>query len=217
VGSGDRARRPRGGASTIDRLVLASASPRRRDLLGLISPEFEVVPSRADETLDGPATPAAIAAIAARKARAVAAALDRAIVLGADTVVVLDGEALGKPRDPAEARAMLGRLRGRTHVVITGVAAVDAATGRLVTGAAETAVMMADYPAGLVEAYVASGAPLDKAGAYGIQDCDGALVAGWIGPYSNVVGLPLDETRRVLVSLGATVRTGAAAPRAAAP
>jgi septum formation protein len=184
-------------------LVLASASPRRRELLRRLCPEFTVVPSDVDESLPDPVTAAAVADLALRKARMVAARIDAGVVLGADTVVVLDGHALGKPRDAAEARAMLARLRGRSHDVITGIAVVDAATGRAAASTVVTHVVMASYPDALVGEYVASGAPLDKAGAYGIQDLDGVLVAGWIGSYTNVVGLPLDETRRLLSGLGA--------------
>jgi septum formation protein len=183
-------------------LVLASASPRRRELLRLIQPEFDVVPGDVDEALDGPVSAAVIRSLAERKARAVAGRTARGVVLGADTVVIDAGEPLGKPRDPGEAREMLRRLRGRAHEVVTGLAVVDASTGRSATAAARTVVVMARYDDALIEAYVASGAPLDKAGAYGIQDLDGALVSAWIGSYSNVVGLPIDETRRLLGGFG---------------
>ena len=141
--------------------------------------------------------------LALRKARAVAAGVGEGVVLGADTLVVLDGEALGKPRDAADAAAMLRRLRGRGHEVITAIAAVDAATGREAAEAVITAVQMADYTDADIAAYVASGEPLDKAGAYAIQERGAALVAGVSGSYTNVVGLPVDETRRLLESLGA--------------
>jgi MAF protein len=137
-------------------------------------------------------------------------------VVGADTLVVLDGEALGKPGGPDEARTMLRRLRGRPHEVLTGVAAVEAPAGRAVTGAARTVVLMAHYSDAEIDAYVASGQPLDKAGAYGIQDRQGALVAGWIGPYSNVVGLPLALTRRLLADLGVAL-SAEPRPRGRAP
>lgn len=183
-------------------LVLASASPRRCELLRRLGHEFAVVPSEVDESLPVPVTTGAVAELALRKARAVAGRVARGTVLAADTVVVLDGQPFGKPRDAGEARAMLARLRGRSHDVITGVAAVDAETGRAATAEVVTRVVMAAYPDALVSEYVESGAPLDKAGAYGIQDLDGALVAGWIGSYTNVVGLPLRETRRLLAELG---------------
>ncbi len=193
------------------KVILASASPRRRDLLGTICRDFEVVPSEIEETLEGGPTPHAVAALALSKARAVAARVGDGVVVGADTVVVLDGLALGKPAGPAEARSMLRRLRGRTHEVITGVAVVDARRGRHAVRAVVSRVLMADYPDATIDGYVASGAPLDKAGAYAIQDLGGALVAGLEGSYTNVVGLPVEETRELLEEFGVPV-SGPPAP-----
>ncbi|PYN31388.1 MAG: septum formation protein Maf [Candidatus Rokuibacteriota bacterium] len=187
------------------RLVLASASPRRRELLRSIAPQFEVVPSEIEETLeDGPA-PVAVARLALRKARAVAARVREAVVLAADTVVILDGAALGKPADAREARAMLRRLRGREHEVITGVAVLDSRTGREASTSVVSRVRMAAYSDATLEAYVATGAPLDKAGAYAIQDLGGALVERLAGSYTNVVGLPVEETRWLLAEFGVPV------------
>ncbi|HSE91724.1 MAG TPA: Maf family protein [Methylomirabilota bacterium] len=183
-------------------LILASASPRRLELLERLTREFRVVPADVDETLAGGPTPEAVAALALRKARTVAVRLEQGVVLGADTVVVIDGDVLGKPADAAEARTMLYRLRGRRHEVITGLAVVDAAGGRSATEAVVTGVVMRGYDDATIDAYVASGEPLDKAGAYAIQATGGALVAGWLGSYSNVVGLPLDATRRLLAGFG---------------
>ena len=185
--------------------MLASASPRRRELLRDICSQFEVVPSEIDEALDDGPTPEAVAGVALRKARAVAARAGEAVVLAADTVVVLDGAALGKPADPEEARAMLRRLRGREHKVITGVAVVDTRTGREASLAVVSRVRMAVYSDTTLESYVASGAPLDKAGAYAIQDLGGALVERLAGSYTNVVGLPVEETRRLLADFGVRV------------
>ena len=185
--------------------MLASASPRRRELLRDICSQFEVVPSEIDEALDDGPTPEAVAGLALRKARAVAARAGEAVVLAADTVVVLDGAALGKPADPEEARAMLRRLRGREHKVITGVAVVDSRTGREASLAVVSRVRMAVYSDTTLEGYVASGAPLDKAGAYAIQDLGGALVERLVGSYTNVVGLPVEETRRLLADFGVRV------------
>ena len=127
------------------------------------------------------------------------------VVLGADTIVVVDGVALGKPTDAADARAMLRRLRGREHEVITGVAVVDARSGRTRATAVVSRVRMADYAEADIEAYVATGEPLDKAGAYAIQGRGGGLVAGLQGSYSNVVGLPLEETAGLLAAFGVPV------------
>ena len=192
-------------------LILASASPRRRELLRRICPEFSVEASDVDEALAAGPVPPAVAALALRKARAVARRTATGAVLAADTVVVVDGEVLGKPAGPAEARAMLRRLRGRAHDVFTGVAVVDAATGREASGTARSRVLMASYPDATIDAYVASGAPLDKAGAYAIQDLGGHLVDGLVGSYTNVMGLPLGVTRRLLAGFGVPV-SGEPAP-----
>ena len=184
------------------RLILASQSPRRRELLHEIFSEFEVIPSEVDETLEPGPIEQAVVSLALRKARAVAARATRGVVLAADTVVVIDGMVLGKPADPEEARGMLRRLRGRGHQVITGVAVVDAATGRAESTAVVSRVVMAAYPDATIAAYVASGAPFDKAGGYAIQDLGGTLVDGVVGSYTNVVGLPVDATRRLLERCG---------------
>ena len=183
-------------------LILASASPRRRELLAQLGIDFTVLPSLIPE-VHGATPPAeAITAVALAKARAVAqrvADQPLAVVLGADTEVVLDGRLLGKPRDAADAVRMLGELRGRTHEVITGVALVRAGeAGPEETTAVITRVRMAEYSEAQIEAYVATGEPLDKAGAYAVQGLGGRLVAEVDGCLSNVVGLPLSTTRRLL-------------------
>jgi len=127
------------------------------------------------------------------------------VVLGADTIVVIDGRALGKPADPDDARAMLRTLRARTHEVMTGIAVVDAATGRFAVDTVISHVTMAAYSDAAIDAYVAGGEPLDKAGAYAIQGAGGVLVAGLEGSRSNVVGLPLAATAALLGRFGVTV------------
>jgi septum formation protein len=183
-------------------LVLASASPRRRALLARLVAGFRVEPVDVDETLDRPVGAAAVAAVALRKARAAAARVERGPVLAADTVVVLEGTPLGKPQDLEDARRMLLGLRARVHEVITGVAVVEAATGRVELGVGVSRVLMRDYPRSAVEWYLATGEPFDKAGAYAIQGQGARLVAGWTGAYSNVVGLPLDVVARLLAGFG---------------
>ena len=181
-------------------LVLASASPRRRALLDRLGLTFRVEPTDADETWpDDLDVGAAAEAIALRKAESVDA--PGALVLAADTVVVLGGEVLGKPRDPAHAAATLRRLSGRTHDVVTGIAlALD---GRRHTAHERTAVTFGGLTDAEIDAYVATGSPLDKAGAYGIQDDAGALLVERIeGDYFNVVGLPI---RRLYQTLRAFV------------
>lgn len=169
-------------------LVLASASPRRKHLLAHLGLTFDVVPTDADETWPDLEPGPAAEDVALRKAQAV----DRpeALVLAADTVVVLDGEILGKPADSDEAAATLRRLSGRTHTVVTGIAL--AYDGRTHTAHEQTRVTFADLSDAEIAAYVATGSSLDKAGSYGIQDEGGAfLVSGVQGDYFNVIGLPL--------------------------
>ena len=134
-----------------------------------------------------------------------AARVRRGVVLAADTIVVLDGEPLGKPASPDAAREMLRRLRGREHEVVTGLAVVDAGTGRATSTAVTSLVRMAEYSDATIDAYVATGAPLDKAGGYAIQDLGAELVAGVVGSYTNVIGLPVGETRRLLTEFGVPV------------
>jgi nucleoside triphosphate pyrophosphatase len=186
-------------------LVLASASPRRVELLRRICAEFRVLPSGLEEVLEEGSVGPAVARLAAAKARAVAERVGTGIVLGADTVVVIDGEALGKPGDRRAAVSMLRRLRGRAHEVITGVAVVDAASGRSEATAVVTRVVMAAVSDAEIDVYVATGEPFDKAGGYGIQGHGAALVAGWVGSYSNVVGLPLAATAALLTASGVPV------------
>ena len=164
--------------------------------------EFEVVPSEIEEVLDEGPIGDTVAQLALRKARAVAGRVGVGVVLAADTVVVVDGLVLGKPLGSEEARGMLVRLRGRWHEVITGVAVVDAGTGRAASTTAVSRVLMADYSDATLETYVASGLPFDKAGGYAIQDLGGALVDGMVGSYTNVIGLPVEATRRLLEDFG---------------
>ena len=190
-------------------LILASQSPRRRELLGLITRNFLVRPTGCDETLDC-ADPAEHALqIACRKcAAALAEAGPEDAVITADTVVYLDGLLLGKPRDPAEAAAMLSRLSGRTHTVCTGVAV--AFRGGTRTLCQQTRVTFYDLSRGLIDWYVSTGEPMDKAGAYGIQGRGALLVRDIAGDYSNVVGLPVAALYRLLVEMGVPLEKEAA-------
>ncbi len=177
-------------------IVLASASPRRRELLGLAGVPHRVQPSEVEETRAPGESPAGFAERAALdKARAVARGCPAgAWVLGADTVVVAGDEVLGKPRDREDGRRMLRLLSGRTHQVVTGVALVEAPAGRQAVFCTETAVAFRPLDEAWIEGYLDSGEPMDKAGAYGIQGRGALLVAGIQGSYTNVVGLPLGET-----------------------
>lgn len=183
------------------RLRLASASPRRRLLLPLLGLPVEAVAVDVDEQpLPGEAPRQTALRLALAKADAIGPATPGVATVAADTIVVLDGEQLSKPRDAAEARTMLRALRGRSHEVVTGVAVL--ASGQVHLGAVETRVTMRPYADREIERYIASGRPLDKAGAYAIQDADFAPVARIEGCYLNVVGLPLCEVNRGLVALG---------------
>jgi septum formation protein len=185
-------------------LLLASRSPRRADLLRTLGVAFAVVDVEVDETpwVDEAAA-AYVRRLARLKAEAGQAAHDGDLrpVLAADTTVMLDGLLLGKPRDDDEARAMLARLAGRRHQVLTGVALIDR-HGAIVDAVVVTEVEFRPLSAREIEAYIASGEPADKAGAYGIQGLGGALVARLDGSYSNVVGLPLAETALLLADAG---------------
>lgn len=187
-----------------DRLILASGSPRRKELLASAGFAFDVDVADVDETPpEDTNDPAGIAAaLAKRKAQAVLprrAAGD--VVLAADTVVSIGGELLGKPRDPADARRMLGRLSGATHVVATGWCVARASEAKEATGAVVTRVTFRSVLADEIEAYVATKEPYDKAGGYAIQGAAGVFVKSIEGSYSNVVGLPLAEIAAALASL----------------
>jgi septum formation protein len=193
------ARRAGGGLFYAGRtpVVLASASPRRVALLRQVGLEFTVADPGPDRDWPGRAEPRhGVRALALEKARRVAARRPEALVIGADTVVVARGVRLGKPADAEEARAMLRRLQGRTHEVWTGLAVVRAGEQR--TAAEVTAVQFVRLTEPEIAAYVATGEPLDKAGAYGIQGAAAQLVRRVEGDYSNVVGLPLARLRQLL-------------------
>lgn len=178
-------------------LVLASASPRRVALLRQAGAEFTVVDPGPDREWPGRAEPRhGVRALALDKARRVAAKRPEAVVIGADTVVVLRGRRLGKPADAAEARAMLERLHGRRHEVWTGVAVVRGDEQR--TGAECTVVHFQKLEPEDLDLYVRSGESLDKAGAYGIQGLAGQFVRRIEGDYGTVVGLPLARLRQLL-------------------
>ena len=184
--------------------VLASASPRRHELLAASGYGFEVVPADLDEeALTYGRDAIAIARRLARaKALHVASSRTDAAVLAADTVVSLRGVLLGKPSDAQDARRMLRALSGRTHRVVTGVALVLAGGRRPVVSHAVTRVHFRDLPDADIEAWIASGGPFDKAGAYGVQDAAFRPVQRYDGCYCNVMGLPLGVAVRLLDSAG---------------
>ena len=183
------------------RVVLASASPRRRALLTLIGVAHDVRPANVDETRRAGEPPTAYAERVARdKAGKVAASDRQAVVIAADTIVVVDGDVLGKPADGAEAEAMLRRLSGRGHTVHTAVAIAYGA--RLVSGLESVGVTFRALTARDISAYVATGEPMDKAGAYGIQGYGATLVERVDGDYFSVMGLGLRRVVALLEAIG---------------
>lgn len=181
-------------------IVLASASPRRRELLSLITEHFTVCPADADETLRDAPLGEEVTRLSRLKAEAVQAQYPNAVCIGSDTMVTIDGLRLGKPKDADEAASMLRRLRGRTHEVLTGLAVLTPDGGAHTLHTC-TRVTFRDFAEDELAAYLATGEPLDKAGAYGIQGLGRALVSGISGDYFNVVGLPVARLLREMDGL----------------
>ena len=181
------------------RVVLASQSPRRRQLLSLIGIEHEVRPANIDETYLTGEEPRAHAVRLAR-GKAAAIAVPDAVTIGSDTIVVVDGDVLGKPRDEDEAARMLSRLSGRSHTVITAVAVHWREA--MVSDAEEVGVTFRVLRERDIRGYIATGEPMDKAGAYGIQGYGATIVERVDGDYFSVMGLPLNRLVRLLESLG---------------
>lgn len=185
------------------RLILASASPRRRELLGQLRVPFEIVTAAVTEHEDPDTDPRVMVTHnAALKADWVAQRHPDAVVLGADTTVFLDGQALNKPVDAADARAMLRRLSGRTHTVFTGLALRHAALGLAIDDGDTSEVTFKTLDEATIEAYLARVPTLDKAGGYGIQDHGEMIVAGYSGEISTIVGLPINRTKQILTRCG---------------
>lgn len=186
-------------------LILASGSPRRRELIARLGYPFACRTSGLDEEKVEAPEPSMLASRLARmKARRVAGEVPSGLVLGFDTLVCLDGRILGKPTDRHDARQMLRALRGRTHDVITAVAAVEAASGREETAVVLSRVRMRRFGQSVLSRYLDTGDSLDKAGAYGIQTAGAGLVESFSGCYFNIVGLPLCELARLLDRFGRT-------------
>jgi len=185
------------------RLILASASPRRMRLLKQIGLDFDVLPSSVPEAWEENTSPLEIAQKLAReKAEAIAGALQSGVVIGADTLVVLGGRILGKPQNPDEAFRSLRKLSGRSHDVITAVVLLDAESGRALADEEVTRVFFREVSDQEIHAYIASGEPMDKAGAYGIQGRGALFVKRIEGCYTNVVGLPLGKLGEMLTQMG---------------
>lgn len=188
------------------RIILASGSPQRKELLEKIGLTFEVDPAAYVETIKSGMIPEEIAKYLSReKAWAVAKKYPDAIIIAADTFGVIGGEIIGKPHHATEAKKILGRLSGRSHRVITGFTIIDTQTGKAVTRSVETVVHFRKLTGDEINAYVSTGEPLDKAGAYGIQGLGALLVDRIEGDYYNVIGLPLNTLAKELESFGVNI------------
>ncbi len=184
------------------RIILASASPRRAELLRQMGYRFDVVPPDVDERVRERADPAEEAVrLAIAKADEVAARVEPAIIIAADTVVALGQQIIGKPRNRRHAREMLRRLSGTRHHVITGLCVLDTRTGRRVAGRVSTAVTMTPMTEAQIGEYVRSGEADGKAGAYAIQETADRYVEKVEGSFTNVVGLPIERLREILDAL----------------
>lgn len=180
-------------------IILASASPRRQELLKQIGLNFLVDPCDLPENLDRELEPAELAkAVSLEKARVVAGKYPDAIIIAADTFGILRGKVLGKPPTAEAAREMLRDMSGRSHLVITGFTILDTRTDRTITGSAETRVYFKKLTPKEINSYVNSGEPLDKAGAYAIQGLGAVIVEKIVGDYYNVMGLPLSALAEIL-------------------
>lgn len=187
-------------------LILASASPRRQALLTQLGVSFTVIPANIDERQRAHETPLAyVLRVARAKGRHIARHYPTAVVLSADTIVVLESHILGKPRDAADASQMLSRLSGRTHEVLTGIAVLQQAPHFVALDAVRTTVRFRTLTPADITAYLATGEPFDKAGAYAIQGQGAAFAEAIEGCYTNVVGLPVQRTAALLRLAGVSV------------
>lgn len=185
------------------KLILASGSPRRIELLKKLGCKFRVIPSKVEEKINPSLSPTENARrISCLKALDVASKISEGIVIAADTMVVLNRKILGKPKNKKEARAMLQKLSAKEHRVITGIAVVDMKTKAFKQSAVTTKVKFRKLNQNLIEKYIKSGEPQDKAGAYGIQGKGALLVESIKGDYFNVVGLPLNALNQLLEKFG---------------
>ncbi len=191
-----------------NKIILASASPRRKELLRQVGFDFEVIPSRAEEhEITGESPQEHVIRLSLEKAREVSTRddIDGRWVIGSDTIVLRDEQILGKPENDEEAARMLRSLSGRTHQVLSGYAILDRRTGENRSAAVTTRVSFRSLTDAEISGYIASGEPADKAGAYAIQGLGAFMVSRIEGSYSNVVGLPLCEVVQALEILGAPV------------
>ncbi len=192
-----------------EKLILASVSPRRAELLGLLGLDFDVIPSHLEErSLAGEAPPDHVLRLSREKAEMIASLFPEASVLGADTVVVIDGRVLGKPGTRKEAREMLETLSGREHIVYTGFSLVQMQKGHRTSQVVQSSVLFKDIPADEIAWYVNSEEPYDKAGGYAVQGMGAFFIREIRGSYTNVMGLPLSEVVETLKDLGTLTFSG---------
>lgn len=185
------------------KIILASASPRRKALLEQVGLDFEVIPSDCEESIDLKLSPQDLAKkLSFEKAKSVADKNKNALVIGADTFIAYRDKIIGKPKDDEEAREILKLLQGSTHSVITGLTVIDSGTGKTVSDSIETKVHFKKLGDDEIEGYISAEEPIDKAGAYGIQALGAVLVDKIDGDYFNVVGLPLSLLHDVLKKFG---------------
>lgn len=193
------------GATPVSRLILASASPRRKELLASLGVAFEIIPAEVTEHEAHDADPREMVRHnAALKAAWVAARHPDATVIGADTTVFIDGTVLNKPSDAAEARAMLRRLSGRTHTVFTGLAVCRQRDGLKLERGVASEVTFKTLDDTVIDEYLRRVHPFDKAGGYAIQEHGDLIVAGYTGSRTNIVGLPVEEMKQLLTQAGQT-------------
>ena len=184
------------------RVVLASASPRRREILEKLGITFDVIPSNADESGVAGSADETVMILAKRKAENVAEKLNDSLVIGCDTLVALENDVFGKPESTAQAEEMLSRLSGNTHRVLSGLCLIDTVTGEKRVSRDETFVSFRTLSPEEIRAYVLSGEPMDKAGAYAIQGGAGRFVSEVNGSYDNIVGFPSELFLREVRQMG---------------
>ena len=189
------------------KIILASGSPRRKELLEQIGITFEIQKAEGEEMITSTVPTEVVKELSLQKAQEAAKKCGGDVIIGADTVVAADGQILGKPGDQEDAMRMLRMLQGKDHEVVTGVAVLLKETGQMISFAEVTKVHVFPMTEAQMEAYVESGEPMDKAGAYGIQGRFAAYVSGIEGDYNNVVGLPIGRLYQEVLSAGVDLIT----------
>lgn len=189
----------------MERIILASGSPRRRELLEQIGVKFEIITANGEEVITASDPKEVVKELSMQKAREVAGRCDGTLIIGADTVVAANGKILGKPKDKEDAVNMLRLIQGNSHEVLTGVTVLMPRTGREICFAEVTKVHVYPMSEAQIQAYVETGEPMDKAGAYGIQGAFAAYVRGIEGDYNNVVGLPVGRLYQEMLKEGVDI------------